>query len=320
MQLPRPKMFSEAEKSRSSSNIFQQIGLFILVFIIIAFAEGIIPSLFTMPSMVSELAESGRDSITFQESYDSAAKAMQDPKIMLISLFCTVFGTVISIFYCRTCELRSYGSMGVRKRKAARHYSGGLIVGLAMMSAIAGISALTGTVSISAVSGVNMGIIVIYFFAWIVQGMSEEFIFRGYLMNSVGGKHSVIMALAVSSIAFACAHLSNPGITVLAFVNLVLFGTFAGLYMICFDDIWGVCAIHSVWNFAQGNLFGISVSGTGETDSILRTAAISKKTWLSGGEFGIEGSIFTTIILTAASAAVIACIIRNSRRAEKSDK
>ena len=27
------------------------------------------------------------------------------------------------------------------------------------------------------------------------------------------------------------------------------------------NSIWGICAIHSMWNFAQGNIFGISVSG-----------------------------------------------------------
>lgn len=195
--------------------------------------------------------------------------------------------------------------MGIRKNKAVQHYLQGMLTGLILMSAAVGLSALTGASKISAVSDIHAGIILVYFLGWLVQGMSEEFIFRGYLMNTVGGKHSAAAALAVSSVAFACAHLSNTGISLLAFANLVLFAVFAGLYMICFDDIWGACAIHSIWNFTQGNIFGISVSGTGESSSLLKTAAASSRDWLTGGDFGIEGSIFTTIVLAAASVIII---------------
>lgn len=305
MQKLRPKMFAEAESSRAPSNIVLQILIFIAVFIVIALAEGIGTSIFALPAMISELMKNGEATVNFQQSYETASSVMSDWKIMTAMLFCTVFGTILSIVYCRFIEKRSLGSMGMRKSKAVRHYLQGMLTGLILMSAAVGLSALTGAAKISIVSDINAGIILAYFLGWLVQGMSEEFIFRGYLMNTVGGKHSAAAALAVSSVAFACAHLSNSGISLLAFANLVLFAVFAGLYMICFDDIWGACAIHSIWNFTQGNVFGISVSGTGNAASFLRTAAASKNDWLTGGSFGIEGSIFTTIVLAAATVIII---------------
>jgi hypothetical protein len=72
--------------------------------------------------------------------------------------------------------------------------------------------------------------------------------------------------------------------------------------MIAFDDIWGASAIHFIWNFTQGCFYGISVSGTGDTESIFRTVQVSQNSFLTGGNFGVEGSIFTTITL------IIACI------------
>ena len=75
--------------------------------------------------------------------------------------------------------------------------------------------------------------------------------------------------------------------------------------MIHFDNIWGVCGIHSVWNFTQGNLYGISVSGSGQSESIFRTSQNSSHAFLTGGEFGIEGSIATTIVLLTGTAIVL---------------
>lgn len=305
MQKLRPGMFTEAESSRAPSNIVLQILIFIAVFIVIALAEGIGATIFALPAMISELMKNGESTVSFQQSYEAASSVMTDWKIMTAALFCTIFGTILSIVYCRFIEKRPLGSMGMRKSKAVQHYLRGLLTGLILMSAAVGLSALTGASKISVVSDINAGIILVYFLGWLVQGMSEEFIFRGYLMNTIGGKHSAAAALTVSSIAFACAHLSNSGISLLAFANLVLFAVFAGLYMICFDDIWGACAIHSIWNFTQGNVFGISVSGTGEASSFLKTAAASSRSWLTGGDFGIEGSIFTTIVLAAAVIIII---------------
>lgn len=305
MQKLRPQMFIEAGNTRAPSNIVLQILIFAAVFCVIAVAEGIGGSIFALPAMISELMKADQSSLDFRQSYDLAASVMKDWKVMVPTLYFTVFGTVLSVVYCRFVEKRSLGSMGIRKKNALKHYLRGFLTGFLLMSVIAGASVLTGTAKISIVSGINAGVILLYFLGWLLQGMSEEFIFRGYLMNTVGGKHSATAALTVSSVAFAAAHLSNTGISLLAFANLVLFAVFAGLYMICFDDIWGACAIHSVWNFTQGNIFGISVSGTGAADSFLRTTAVSSRSWLTGGDFGIEGSIFTTIVLAAATAMVI---------------
>ena len=74
--------------------------------------------------------------------------------------------------------------------------------------------------------------------------------------------------------------------------------------MILTDDIWGTSAVHSIWNCTQGNLYGISVSGTNEVESVMKTVASSDSKLLTGGDFGIEGSIFTTVVLLAATALV----------------
>lgn len=313
----RPKMFEEAEKSKAPSKLSLQILIFIAVFFIIYLFESISSSILIVPTLLAKMNQEGlfnlNSTASYSEIYHKVMNMSTDQKIMIPLLFCTVFGTILAIVYCRCIEKRSLNSMGIRKSNAFSHYIRGLFVGIALMSIIVGITAVSGITNISVVSDIKIGVIMLFFAGFLVQGMSEEIIFRGYLMNSIGGKHSTITALIVSSLAFAFAHILNPGLSILAFINLTIFAVFAGLYIICFDDIWGACAIHSIWNFTQGNVFGIRVSGSGSTDSILSTTASTSHAWLSGGDFGIEGSIITTIVLLAATIAMIMQIKRKSQ-------
>ncbi len=304
----RSGMFEESSKSHASPKLISMIVAFIIVFLVMYLFEGIVPSILTVKPMMEEFANMGLkegETISLSESMRVANKVSAPPAIMIPTLISTVFGTIISMVYCRFGEMRSLGSMGVRKRKLVPHYLIGLGIGTVLMTAIVLLSALFGAQKISFCSGVNFGLIGLYWIGWFFQGMSEEFIFRGYLMNTVGGKHNFIIALTVSSLAFALAHAANPGFGPFVLVNLALFAVFAGLYMILTDDIWGGCAIHSIWNCTQGNLYGISVSGTNEMESVMKTVADSDSKLLTGGAFGIEGSIFTTIVLLAASAIVL---------------
>ena len=298
----KPKIFEEAEESLASPKLPMQIFSFIIVFAVIYLLEAIIPSIISLKPMMEEMDSQGMldgGKIKLSQSMAVATIISASPKIMIPSLLSTVFGTITSIIYCRNIEVRPVSSMGVRKQKLIPHYLVGLFIGIIMMTAITLLSVCFGANRISLCTGINAEIILLYFLGFFVQGMSEEFIFRGYLLTTVGGYHSVWIAVAVNSSAFALAHVFNPGFSVLPCINLVLFGVFASFYMICSEDIWGVCGIHSIWNFMQVNFYGISVSGTGDSESVFRTTARTSHAWLSGGEFGIEGSIFTTVILSA---------------------
>ncbi|MDE6848389.1 MAG: CPBP family intramembrane metalloprotease [Ruminococcus sp.] len=316
-----PKIFEESSHSLSSPLLPVQLLSFVVVFFIIYVLEAIIPSFVSVNPMMEEMKSQGMldgsTKITLKNSMAAATIISASPKVMIPSLLSTVFGTVTSVIYCRNIEVRPVSSMGVRKNKIVPNYLIGLVTGIVMMTAITLLSVITGFNNISLCSNINVGIILLYLLGFFVQGMSEEFIFRGYLMTTIGGHHSPLLAVGISSVAFAFAHAANPGFNVLSCINLILFGVFAGVYMICFDDIWGVCGIHSIWNFMQGNFYGISVSGTGNTESVFRTSAVTQYGWLSGGKFGIEGSIFTTVILSAGITAVLLNIRKKSQTEKK---
>lgn len=312
-------MFKESKLSRGPSNIVLQILIFIAVFIVIMFAESIVTSIFALPEMLREMNRRGLlDAgavISIKESIEIATIVSAKNSVMIPSLLGTVLGTLLSIIYCRFIEKRSLGSIGMRKKNAFRNYLMGLAVGFVLISAIVLIAKFIGAVDIQP-SRYYAKIVALYLLGFGVQGMSEEFIFRGYLMNTIGGKHSAVVAVAVSSVAFSLAHIMNPGVTFIALFNIALFGVFASLYMIRFDDIWGASAIHSIWNFTQGNIYGISVSGTTSAENnystIMKTSAVSDNTLLTGGDFGIEASIITTVVLLIACGVMAYLIKKNS--------
>lgn len=310
------KMFKEASKSHVSPNLAVQLLSFAALFLVIYLAESVVTAAASYAPLMERLNTQGylegEKKLSFSDSIKLSSDVAMSPKVMIPTLIGTIFGTILSMIYCRFIEMRKLSSMGVRKRRLVRNYLMGLAVGIIMMTSITMLTVLFGTNDIKLCTKINVGLILLYLLGFFFQGMSEEFIFRGCLMTSIGGKHSPYLAVAVSSLAFAAAHAANPGFSVLPMINLTLFGVFAAVYMICFNDIWGICAVHSIWNFSQGNIFGISVSGSGSTESVFRTSASSSSIILTGGEFGIEGSIFTTIILCIGIISVL--LVINKKR------
>lgn len=132
---------------------------------------------------------------------------------------------------------------------------------------------------------------------WILQGTAEELVTRAWLIPQLAKITNLKVAIIISSSLFTLLHLGNPGITFLSAIDLFLFGVAMSLYLLKTDTIWGIGGIHGAWNFAQGNLFGVLVSGQSSGTSIMKFTPQGNQDWLSGGSFGIEGSIVSSIIL-----------------------
>ena len=133
---------------------------------------------------------------------------------------------------------------------------------------------------------------------WFIQGGTEELVTRGWLLQTVTNKLNLSWGIAISSSLFSMLHLGNQGVTALSLISIVLVGVLMALYMLKTDNIWGVAALHGAWNFAQGNLVGVAVSGQNAGASLLHFQARSGvPDWLSGGAFGLEGNLVTCLVL-----------------------
>lgn len=226
--------------------------------------------------------------------------------LALVSLFATVLATVVGIVFCRIIQKRGLTSMGFVRRHAVREYLLGALIGAVMISATALLGAAFGAFRYT-LAKPKWWLIALFLLGYFFQGMSEEVLCRSCFMVSLARRNNVWLAVAVSSGMFALLHAFNPGFGVIPFVNILLCGAFFAVYFLKRGSIWGACAIHTFWNFFQGNFFGISVSGTGGSDavSVFSSETLKAMKLTTGGDFGIEGSIWCTVVMAAALAVIV---------------
>ena len=125
--------------------------------------------------------------------------------------------------------------------------------------------------------------------------IGEELLFRGYGLKLMTGSFGRNGAIVASSLLFSLMHGANTGVTALAFLNIGLIGLVFALVAVRSGSLWFPIGFHFAWNFVQGSLFSGAVSGGGG-GGLIPVNDVGKS-WLSGGAFGIEGSIWATPIL-----------------------
>ncbi|HYF30818.1 MAG TPA: type II CAAX endopeptidase family protein [Chitinophagaceae bacterium] len=122
----------------------------------------------------------------------------------------------------------------------------------------------------------------------IMVAISEEAVFRGYILHNLMQSLNKWIALAITSLLFALFHAFNPNIDALALVNIFLSGFVMGLNYVYTGNLWFAIMFHFSWNFFLGPILGFEVSGV-PLASLLEQEVEGPR-WLTGGEFGLEGS------------------------------
>ena len=238
---------------------------------------------------------------------------------VLLQLFSTAGMIVGILLFCRLVERRSLCSLGFTKRGAVREYGIGLLGGLGLFGSAVLLCVLTRTVTVRITpDGTTLGVTVLFLLGFLIQGMSEEVLCRSYLMVSLSRGWPVWLCALLNSLLFSILHLGNDNVSVIALVNIFLFGLFASMLTLRRGSIWMAGAVHSMWNFAQGNLFGIPVSGIQGLPSPLssRLESGALRELLNGGAFGLEGGLAVTVVLLAGCSVVLIVPTKRSERVD----
>lgn len=222
-----------------------------------------------------------------------------------ISLILTAVGIIAAILYCRLIERRSLASMGLSRGKCVRYYVLGAALGTMMFAASVGICVITGAVRYVGTNMYNVPVFALICAGWLIQGAEEEILCRGLLMGSLSARMPLWGAVLVNSAFFAVLHIFNDGFNPIVFVNLTLFGLFMSVMALRFNSIVPCCAVHSLWNLTQGNIFGLPVSGATSGPSVQRFELLHDMQLWTGGEFGIEGGLGTTVVLGVMTACLM---------------
>jgi len=127
-----------------------------------------------------------------------------------------------------------------------------------------------------------------------VAAFDEEIVFRGYVLNNLMDSMNRWWALGISSLVFALMHAGNPNVwsTFVPMTELFAAGFILGISYTFTKNLWFPTFFHFGWNFFQG-LFGFEISGMGVDSwkAIAHENSGQVPDIISGGAFGIEGSI-----------------------------
>lgn len=235
--------------------------------------------------------------------------------ILYYELFSFVFILLLFIFWVKVIEKNSLSTLGFVKKNWLKYLAWGILLSLLQMGVIALVYQMggIGTFELNELSLEPILFILGLFPFWLLQGGTEEVATRCWLLTRIAARTNLPIAIAISSSLFGILHLGNAGVTFLSLLNIILDGVLAALLFIYTDSIWLVVAQHGTWNYVQGNLLGFQVSGTGADASIFSFTMGSGPDWLTGGAFGAEGSIITTLVLLLSVVIVYRLGERNER-------
>jgi membrane protease YdiL (CAAX protease family) len=130
--------------------------------------------------------------------------------------------------------------------------------------------------------------------------VGEEVLSRGYLFGLLNYHFSRTTAIIVSSLLFALLHSLNPGVwsNPIPMIELILAGILLAVLRVISGGLWLPIGFHLTWNLFQGNVYGFKVSGLNVSSFIQNVPEGS--VWVSGGQFGAEGSVIGFIVTLCA--------------------
>jgi membrane protease YdiL (CAAX protease family) len=198
------------------------------------------------------------------------------------------------------------------RRGWAKELLAGIAAGAAIFAAVVAVSALLGTYHVVGSSGLETiwGPIA---GAALIPGFTEELFFRGILFRYIEKAAGSWIALALTSAAFGAVHLGNDGATWFSSICIAIeAGILLGAVYMLTRRLWAAMGLHAAWNFTQGWIFGLPVSGTAGGTGLLN-GRLTGPELKTGGAFGLEASLPALIIATAAGIVILVVAVRRGR-------
>jgi membrane protease YdiL (CAAX protease family) len=215
--------------------------------------------------------------------------------LVLIAGICLVYAG-----YVRWIERRPVVELAPRDALPA--FGKGFVVGAALFSATILVLWAMGVYGVTGVRGADA--LVAPLLSALAAGFIEELLVRGVLFRILEESLGSWLALGITALLFGLLHAFNPGATWVSTLAIALEAgvLLAAVYMYS-RRLWVCIGLHCAWNFAEGGVFGASVSG-GKAGGLL-AARFQGPDILTGGKFGPEASVVAVLLCLAAGIAFV---------------
>jgi membrane protease YdiL (CAAX protease family) len=215
---------------------------------------------------------------------------------------------VVAVYKLAIAKLGEQPRDDLRREHGLRDLALGLGGGALLFSLVTLVAALVGVYDIVGIGSARSILFVAVTFG-IIPGVMEELLFRGILFRHLEDFGGSWFALALTSGLFGVAHIFNPNATIFSsFAIAVEAGILLGGAYMLTRSLWAPIGIHAAWNFTQGEIYDVPVSGIDGTGLV--EARLSGPELLSGGSFGLEASVIALVIATGAGLWLVVRAVR----------
>ncbi|MFU8812101.1 MAG: lysostaphin resistance A-like protein [Balneolaceae bacterium] len=212
----------------------------------------------------------------------------------------------------------------------AADFAAGFFIAAAAMTTIVGIMLGMGWARVEdalPLTGISIQSgVLLFFVSMLAVGFWEEAYFRGYLIinlkeglnaQSWSRSSQLIAAVFLSSLFFSAGHINNPAASVSSTINLIIAGLVLAYPFVRTGSLGLSVGLHASWNFFQGAVYGLPVSGISTEQAIIQTRLTGPESF-TGGAFGPEagaGGLLGLMILLTLSEVYITFAYKNKKAA-----
>ena len=220
-------------------------------------------------------------------------------------------GVGANILTMQIFDRRPLADVGLKLNAlSAKNFLLGLALGAAAGAAMLAAPLLAGSAHLSPRNGPALPFsgTAFYLLLLLCGAVGEEMLFRGYAFQLLVEKLGPFATVLPVGVLFGITHSGNPHATELGIANTMFWGILLGFAFLRSRDLWLPIGLHYGWNSVLP-LFGVNLSGL--TIDVTRYTYKWDLTPLwSGGDYGPEGGLLTTIFVITLFAALIRIPIR----------
>ncbi len=257
-----------------------------------------LPVFFLVLLAADVAAQIGRHWVTRHSPVDAADWLTTGAALVLAAALVGLYTVLV-----RSMEHRAVRELAPRPLQAVA----GIVLGVALFSSVFGLLHLVG---VARWQGITGHFDVTMLAVSILAGVGEELAFRGALFRIVEEGFGTTSALITSAAVFGLLHALNPGATIISTTAIALeAGILLGAAYALTHNLWFPIGLHFGWNFTEGGIFGVSVSG-GPTAKGIFSVALAGRPLLTGGKFGPEASVIAIAVCLAAGIVLLVLTVR----------
>jgi membrane protease YdiL (CAAX protease family) len=193
----------------------------------------------------------------------------------------------------------------------------GFLLGAALLTAIIGILAVTGSYRIvgwaTLPEGTSRALLLgRVLLAFLAVGIFEEVATRGIVFRLLEQSIGTWLAIVASALFFGFGHRNNPGATWVSSVAIAIEagGLLAAAY-VATRSLWLPIGLHWAWNLFEGPVWGSLVSGNDV--GVLARATFPGPALMTGGAFGPEAGLPAIVLGAALGVAFLVIAVRREQ-------